>query len=193
MKLKVGIMSMLFLLSLLVVPVVAEEWIPPIDWQPKWAFFVGYGTVVCDDEITPSLTWGHRCHFRFVGGKIGDTWRGRGRWVDRDWDEGILVAVVTIKEGFLQHDPNPGHIMEIFALFGVARVYVGGVYKGTYKVRLEMADADAGITDGTAGTQPDWIGFTICDFLNGDDYYSGHPRLISGDLMTWWYPEYSEE
>ena len=178
---------------LLVTPVAAQL----IVWQPNWAQFFGYGSCVCEnaDETIPDC-WGNTCYFGASGAKMWGGWNGRGFWRDVDWHEGVLAAVLEITDASqLGHDPEPGHITEIFQLAGQARVYINGVYKGTYNFGLHMFDADASVNPpGIPGNQPDLVGFTLFRNVPGPPpnwwYQSGINR-ISGEIVTWWYPAYS--
>lgn len=193
MKTKVitGIVLTLFLATMLTMPIAAQEE-ELVYWQPKRAMFFGYGRGVCDDVETPENTWGDRFYFSVLGWKKCGTWTGRGFWVDVDWHEGVLKAVLRVTGGRLAHDPNPGHITEIFQLHGQAKVFIDGVYKGTYGFELHLADADASVNPpGAPGEQPDWIGLHL--FVEETRWYAtGNPRVKRGDIVTRWYPEFSE-
>ena len=187
-KLNLRIVVSLFLgVFLLAIPTITEAEEPLVKWQPERAFFKMHGSYVVDDSGQPPYdTWGDRCSFRGTGRKRSKGWSGRGRWIDNDWEDGALVARLRITDGELAHDPNYGHIPEIFQLSGKARVRIGGSYIGEFGFRLHMADADGTIYP----DQPDWVGFILTD-ENGEPWYqTGNPKVTSGDVATYWYPEF---
>jgi hypothetical protein len=187
--------ALVILFSVMLTTVTALAGGSIIWWQPEKATFYGYGSYVCGREgETPPSTWGDRCSFWVKGGKIGGVWTGNGLWVNLDWDGGVLTAILKITGGGLGHDPLPGHITEIFQLQGEARVFIGRTYKGTYTFSMGLFDADAGINldewGKPCGPQSDLIGFTLWGI---EGCQTGNEMLRRGDIVCWWYPEFSGE
>ena len=122
-------------------------------------------------------------------------WTGSGFWVDVNWDEGVLVAVLKITDrSRLAHDPEPEHVTEIFQLAGQARVFINGVSKGTYSFELHMFDNDASVNPpGVPGEKPDLVGFILFKNVPGPPpnwWYQSGINKVSGEIVTQWYPKY---
>ena len=198
-----GITLAFLLATLSVAPVFAEDWIPTTPWQPNAAFFQGIGWVTSytgPGYEGDQLSKGDKCVFQISGNKLFSKWSGRGIWVDKDWSEGPVTAVLTVNNGLLQHDVNLGHITEIFVLFGYAKVYLGSAYKGTYGLEIALADsAKSNLIDGQTPDpmmNPDWLHFTLTDLNTKLVYYDAAGRLGGmwpggGNIWTLWYPTYS--
>ncbi len=191
-KRTMSLVCLLLLCALLsTVPAAAQDPVPNVSWQPRLALFNVHGSCVCNDEFTPPSTWGDSCSFRAVGGKLFGTWVGGGQWTDLDWDEGVLEATLKVTNGFMNHDPNPGHITEMMMLTGEATVYIGSTLKGTYGFVLTLADSRyVNEPIPPPENNRDWIGLELYAADKSSYYQSGHPRLTSGDIALWWYPAY---
>jgi len=167
-----------------------------IPWLPERAMFYGAGRVVCSGEfMVPDEIEGDRCYFWVAGVKTSDKWIGRGLWRDLDWGDGKLTAILTIEGGMLARDPVPGHISDLVYVGGKARVFIDGKFEGTHDFMMTLGDVESGVNEAVQPSeQPDWVALLMwsdpADMGNSIWYATGQPRLESGDIVTWWYPEY---
>jgi hypothetical protein len=190
----------IFLVSafpMLLISQVAANGGDQIPWLPQRAMFYGAGRIVCSGEfLVPDEIEGDRCFFWIAGAKKSDEWIGRGLWRDLDWGEGKLTAILKIEGGLLTRDPAPSHISDLIYIGGKARVYIDGKFEGMQDFMMTLGDAESGTNepDPQPSEQPDWVAFWMWsdpDDMGGSTWYAaGQPQLESGDIVTWWYPEY---
>jgi hypothetical protein len=80
---------------------------------------------------------GHECHFGVVGmyDLKKEEWRGQGSFMDKNYSDGTLKAILTIDDGQVKV-PNTG----LYWLYGIARVSVDQEKIGEYAFAMTLED-----------------------------------------------------
>lgn len=80
---------------------------------------------------------GHECHFGVVGmyDLKKEEWRGQGSFMDKNYSDGTLKAILTIDDGQVKV-PNSG----LYWLYGIARVSVDQEKIGEYAFTMTLED-----------------------------------------------------
>lgn len=141
----------MFLAATLVMSVSAEVFI-----YPEKAVFNANARFIsffCNPEPLPAPSDGDNCSFLVTGNKMRDQWKGRGLWVDKDWQDGALKAVFTINHGNVFRNPDP-EFPDIFLLHGEADVFIDGEFADTYRLFMALCESKIG----------DWVDFYL--YLN---------------------------
>jgi hypothetical protein len=97
--------------------------------------------------------------------------KGKGRWIDVDYEDGILTILFTVQDIDLRDYPW-------FFIHGTAKVFINGEYKGEYRVFFEgQEEVDIRI----------YLYFESGTWSNPWEncwYYAGGRGLESGRIVT---------